>query len=150
MEIVIFGIFAGLIYFFYEKYFKKYQTKKWIEIFKKDLQKYSYLVHSKEYLTTKSEVRVWDFANFWKTKKWFFPYSVKSRIDRSHVDFAIISKKDLKIICAIELDDPSHLSDIAKERDEAKDIFFDFLKIPLFRFSSINPTDEDFKSVGFE
>jgi len=28
MEIVIFGIFAGLIYFFYEKYFKKYQTKK--------------------------------------------------------------------------------------------------------------------------
>lgn len=171
MEIVIFGVFAGLIYFFYEKYIKAYQIKKWIELFKKDLRKYGYLIHSKDYLTTKSEwiflrrlteyladkpviiltkVRVWDFANFRKTKKWFFPYSVKSRIDRSHVDFAIISKKDLKIICAIELDDPSHLSDIAKERDEAKDIFFDFLKIPLFRFSSSNPTDEDFKRVGFE
>jgi len=28
MEIVIFGIFAGLIYFFYEKYIKAYQIKK--------------------------------------------------------------------------------------------------------------------------
>lgn len=170
MDFFVFLFFAILGYFLYEKVYKKYQKEKGLVLFQKDLQKYGYLIRPKEYLTTRSEwiflcrlteyladkpviiltkVRVWDFANFRKTKKWFFPYSVKSRIDRSHVDFAVISKIDLKIICAIELDDPSHFSDIAKERDEAKDIFFKFLEIPLFRFSSVNPTDEEFKNVGF-
>ncbi len=170
MDFLIFLFFAVLGYFLYEKFYKKYQKEKWLALFQKDLQKYGYLIRPKEYLTTRSEwfflrrlteyladkpviiltkVRVWDFANFRKTKKWFFPYSVKSRIDRSHVDFAVISKIDLKIICVIELDDPSHFSEIAKERDEAKDIFFKFLGIPLLRLNSANPTDEEFKEAGF-
>lgn len=48
----------------------------------------------------------------------------------------------------IELDDPTHASQTAQERDEVKNFICDFLKIPLIRFDKISPTDEDFREKG--
>lgn len=161
-------VFLILIFLFF-----KYQNKnkvseiQWIDKFKKELEKYKYLIFKKDYVTTYSEwqffrrlvqytenkdvliftkVRVEDIIWIKATNKGFRPYSISGRLDRSHVDFVCVQKSTLKIICAIELDDPSHISDYAKEHDAVKNFIFDFVKIPLIRFTSISPTDEEFRA----
>lgn len=94
------------------------------------------------------KVRIGDIINCKSKKNGFRPYSIASRIDRSHIDFVIIKKSTLTIFCAIELDDYTHNSEKSKTRDEAKDILFDFVKIPLLRFKNTNPTDEEFIEKG--
>lgn len=139
-----------------------------IEQFKQDLQKYHYLIKKKDYVTTPREwkffrrlqdylkdkevlifnkIRVWDIIEVESTKNKFRPYSITSRIDRSHIDFIVVNKKTLKIICAIELDDYTHNTEKAKEKDEVKNILFDFAKIPLFRFTKDEPTNEEFDKI---
>lgn len=62
----------------------------------------------------------------------------------------ILRKSNLTIVCGIELDDPSHRSLTAQKRDKVKNELFAFVKIPLLRFESKNPSDEDFIKRGLK
>lgn len=60
---------------------------------------------------------------------------IKSR----HLDF-IITDKNLRILCAVELDDSSHFSSEAKAKDKLKDDILKDARIPLLRGYN-NPND---------
>lgn len=165
---LIIAVAIGL--FLYEKFFTKKQEKIfWMERFKQDVKKFSDLIYKKDYVTTRAEweffrrlqdftkekdvliftkVRVEDIIWVKSWKNGFRPYSITGRLDRSHFDFVAVQKSTLKLICVIELDDPTHASQTAQERDEVKNFICDFLKIPLIRFDKISPTDEDFREKG--
>ncbi|WP_051303381.1 DUF2726 domain-containing protein [Psychromonas aquimarina] len=55
------------------------------------------------------------------------------KVQAKHVDFVITEQKSSKILCAIELDDSSHLSTSAFQRDNEKNIALNSAKIPLIR-----------------
>ena len=61
---------------------------------------------------------------------------IKSR----HVDY-LITDRDFKIICAIELDDPSHGTKEAQKTDELKNEIYHTIGIPLYRVK----TSEDYR-----
>lgn len=140
-----------------------------IENFKVEVLKYRNFIYRRDYVTTPAEsqfynrllefigwrdilvftkVRVEDIIGFNPIRKWFRPWSISSRLDRSHIDFVCVRKSDLRVMCAIELDDPTHNSVVARERDEVKNFLFQLVGIPLFRFDSMNPTDEEFIAKG--
>jgi len=56
-----------------------------------------------------------------------------NRISPKHVDYLLCSKKDLSIICAIELDDASHQKAGRAQRDDFLDGVFASANIPLLR-----------------
>lgn len=62
---------------------------------------------------------------------WFTPISQQS------IDF-LICRKDFSIITAIELDDKSHLSKSAIDRDTKKDSNLAVAKVPLIRWHAVN------------
>lgn len=149
--------------------FKKNEKSIWIERFKQDVQKYKKFITKSDYLTTKSEweflwrlldytknkdvlictkVRVWDIIQVKNFSNWNRKLSISSRLDRSHFDFVCLQKSTLKIICVIELDDITHETKTAKERDETKNYICEFLKIPLIRFNSSTPSADDFAQKG--
>ena len=70
-----------------------------------------------------------------------------NKINRKHVDFLLCTKETLKPICAIELDDSSHLRQDRIERDAFVDKVFEASGLPLVRFKnkssySINEIEE--------
>lgn len=142
------------------------QKTNWIENFKSEVEKYKTFIQKRKYITTPSEwkfferltefaywkgvliftkVRVWDIIEVKNFSNGNRKFSISSRLDRSHFDFVAVEKATMRIICAIELDDPSHLTKTAQERDEIKDFICNFVWIPLIRFNKISPTDEEFK-----
>ncbi len=67
-----------------------------------------------------------------------------AHINRKSVDYALLSKNDLSIICAIELDDYTHDRENRKARDEEVERIFRETKLPLVRFRNISKlTDQD-------
>jgi ssDNA-binding Zn-finger/Zn-ribbon topoisomerase 1 len=57
-----------------------------------------------------------------------------NKIDRKHVDFLLCNSYNLQPICAIELDDASHLKQDRIERDIFVDKVFKTAELPLIRF----------------
>ena len=60
-----------------------------------------------------------------------------SKISQKHIDFLICDDK-LHPVCAVELDDKSHLSEEAKKNDDFKNNLFSTSKIPLYRIPSVS------------
>ena len=58
-------------------------------------------------------------------------YSAFSKIQAKHVDFALATKSNLKILCLIELDDNSHNNRERINRDKFVDEIYDTVKIPI-------------------
>lgn len=61
-----------------------------------------------------------------------------SHINGKSVDFILLKKSDLSILCAIELDDWSHNLDQRKKRDREIERLFKEVKLPLVRFKSVD------------
>ena len=55
-----------------------------------------------------------------------------SKLSQKHVDFAVMSIKG-DILCAVEVDDPSHRTPKTINRDQFVNSVFDAANIPLFR-----------------
>ena len=121
---------------------------------------YSYMPYTKQHLLTRTEyafymilieecnarnllicpkVRLEDFiyVTDQKNRAKYRGY-IKSR----HVDF-ILTDQSLRLLAAIELDDPSHNTAHAMQVDEFKNRLFETIKLPLFRIR----TDEDYKEA---
>ena len=69
-------------------------------------------------------------------------------ISRKHVDFVLCRPDTMEVICAVELDDKSHLRQDRRRRDEFVDKLFEQVGIPLFHIP-VKPgyTHEDFAPV---
>lgn len=65
-------------------------------------------------------------------KLWDTPAGYKIR--QRHVDFVLCSKRSLRIVAAIELDDASHLADEQRRKDEFLGDALRAAGIPLIRF----------------
>ncbi len=61
-----------------------------------------------------------------------------SHIDRKSVDFVLLRKADLTVLCAIELDDSSHNLSKRRERDREVERLFASVHLPLVRFKNID------------
>lgn len=81
------------------------------------------------------KVRLEDFINVTAKERMKYRGYIKSR----HVDF-LICDSALHILAALELDDPSHLSEKAQQTDYFKDQLYDSIGLPLFRI----PTGQDY------
>jgi hypothetical protein len=57
-----------------------------------------------------------------------------SLIAYKHVDFLLCDKQDSSIVCAIELDDRTHLSGMRRIKDAEKEYALNSAAIPLVRF----------------
>lgn len=59
-------------------------------------------------------------------------------INRKTVDYVLLSKSDLSVVCAIELDDSTHDSSTRRKRDAEVENIFQNVKFPLVRFRNIS------------
>lgn len=59
-----------------------------------------------------------------------------SKIQSKHLDFVVVDINSFEPLLAIELDDPSHLRDTAKERDAIKDEILHAANIPILRIKT--------------
>lgn len=59
-------------------------------------------------------------------------------INRKTVDYVLLSKSDLSVVCAIELDDSTHDSPARRKRDAEVENIFQNVKLPLVRFRNIS------------
>ncbi|WP_027483477.1 DUF2726 domain-containing protein [Deinococcus pimensis] len=59
-----------------------------------------------------------------------------ARLRDKHVDFLIVSTSNYEPVCAIELDGPSHNSEVQQNRDAVKDLAFRSALLPLIRLST--------------
>lgn len=59
--------------------------------------------------------------------------SQNNRIDRQHLDFALLDVKKNTVVLAIEVDDKSHQSKQSQMRDEKKDTALNMAGIPIVR-----------------
>ena len=66
-----------------------------------------------------------------------------AKISQKHIDFLICDEK-LHPLCAIELDDKSHLTEEAKKNDTFKNELFSSTHIPLYRIPSTSHYTEFF------
>ncbi|MBR3761519.1 MAG: DUF2726 domain-containing protein [Lachnospiraceae bacterium] len=102
---------------------------------------YMYLksIAAEEKLTLFAKVRLEDFIETTSTdNKMKYRGYIRSR----HIDFLVCDDK-LNILCAIELDGPSHYNKKSQEIDTFKNKLFETIKIPLYRVK----TDSDYNAV---
>ena len=132
------------------------------------IQKYGWMVTGNQYLFTRTEalfyrrleqiidsekyiicpkVRIADIISL-KKWGWNTPYVIFNRLAQKHVDFVLLGKSDLKIKCAIELDDYTHDTYKWREKDDFKNEMFEIARIPLFRTRNAEITTEEVKSWG--
>lgn len=64
--------------------------------------------------------------------------TLHNKINRKHVDFVLCNTDNMKMLCAIELDDKSHNRSDRIERDTFVDLVFESAKLPLIRFENRN------------
>lgn len=60
-------------------------------------------------------------------------HTYRNRIKSRSIDYTLVSNKNCKIICCVELDDYTHNSEKAKKNDEFKNNLFNAVNIPLYR-----------------
>jgi len=60
----------------------------------------------------------------------------RNKIDRKHIDFVLCDAKTMAVVAGVELDDASHESQKAKERDAVKDKACEVAGLPLLRFKA--------------
>ena len=118
------------------------------EIFFKRLCEY---VKDKDYIVC-PKVRLGDVIDIEKKRWhriWNFigrPWTVSGKLNRSHIDFVLIGKKNSMIKLAIELDDPkTHHSPYARYHDKIKNEAFKHVNIPLLRFQKAEVTEDEIK-----
>lgn len=81
-----------------------------------------------------SKVRLADIA---KVKKGTNNYMKHfNKIKSKHIDFLICDSVDFEPLLAIELDDPSHLTEEAKGRDHIKNKVLEAAEIPILRIKT--------------
>ncbi len=89
-------------------------------------------LENKDYIIC-PKVRVEDIVGV-KSHFGFRPWKVSWKLDRSHIDFLLIWKTDLRTKLAIEVDDPTHDTFLGKKRDNIKNEACRIAGIPLLRF----------------
>ena len=67
------------------------------------------------------------------TEKW---QSYRNKIDRKHIDFVLCDAQTMQVVAAVELDDKSHDSDRARQRDAVKNKACAAAGLPLIRFKA--------------
>ncbi len=65
-------------------------------------------------------------------------YGAFQHINRKTVDYVLLSKSDLSVVCAIELDDYTHDRRSRKQRDSEVERIFKSVNLPLVRFRNIS------------
>ncbi len=90
------------------------------------------------YILTK--VRLADIVQVRKGTKDYVKHF--NKIKSKHIDFVICDRVDFEPLLAIELDDPSHLKEDAKQRDYVKDKILEASEIPILRIKTQKKYDE--------
>ena len=63
------------------------------------------------------------------------PMGWVNKINRSHIDFVLCDPQTMRPLAAVELDDKSHDSEKARQRDETKDKACQAAGLKLIRFT---------------
>ncbi|MBX9809475.1 DUF2726 domain-containing protein [Candidatus Gracilibacteria bacterium] len=124
-------------------YEKCYLMTKRESLFFRKLSEYT---KDKDYIIC-PKVRVEDVIGVSKTNGMRL-WGISGKLDRSHIDFVLIGKTDLKTKFAIELDDSTHDSYYAKKHDRIKNDAFECTSIKLIRFDDPNVSPEEFLRKG--
>lgn len=82
-----------------------------------------------------AKVRIADLLKVRKSNKQKHFWSYFSKISQKHIDFVLIDPQTFITICAIELDDKSHLNLDRMKRDRFVNQIMAQTGIPLYRFS---------------
>lgn len=90
------------------------------------------------YILTK--VRLADIVQVRKGTKDYVKHF--NKIKSKHIDFVICDRVDFQPLLAIELDDPSHLKEDAKQRDYVKDKILEASEIPILRIKTQRKYDK--------
>lgn len=91
------------------------------------------------YILTK--VRLADIVKVRKGTKDYLKYF--NRIKSKHIDFVICDCVDFEPLLAIELDDPSHLTEEAQERDYVKNKVLEASDVPILRVKTQKKYNEE-------
>lgn len=124
-------------------YAKGYLMTKREALFFRKLSEY---IQNKDYIIC-PKVRLEDIIGI-KNNGRFRPWIVSWKLDRSHIDFVLIGKTDLRTKFAIELDDTTHDTFRWNKSDSIKDEAFARINIPLLRFREANITPNELYSMG--
>ncbi len=69
------------------------------------------------------------------------------KVNSISVDYVIVDKVTLDTLLAIELDDKTHNSKKAYDKDTEKDNLFKSINLPLIRFDSIKISNEEINKI---
>lgn len=144
-------ILIGMVYIF--KGIGKIKQAEDSDENKDQIKKAQYRYYAKPYVMTSRENECFKILNEIFSSKWFvvpqvhlsalLDYRVKGQnwnaafrhINGKSVDFVLIGKESYKVICAIELDDSTHIKPDRIERDVEIERMFKEARIPLARIS---------------
>lgn len=80
------------------------------------------------------KIRLGDLLTVKKgTEKW---QSYFNKIKSKHIDYVLCDPQTMHVVAAVELDDASHNSEKARQRDEVKDKACQAAGLPLVRFKA--------------
>lgn len=88
-----------------------------------------------------SKVRLADIVKVRKGTNNYMKYF--NKIKSKHIDFLICDSVDFEPLLAIELDDPSHLSEEAQDRDYIKNKVLESAGIPILRIKTQKKYNKD-------
>lgn len=121
-----------------------YQRKMLLTSYEYKLYKLLKPLADKNNLHIMSKVRIIDFISVKRGMTKNEAYSYICKIKQSHIDFLICNPENLYPLAAIELDDNTHQSIKAQNRDKFKDEVFKSAGIKLYRVKSIS---EDLEKI---
>ena len=146
---IVIVVFIGIAYIF--KGIGKIKQAEDSDENKDQIKKAQYRYYAKPYVMTSRENDCFKILNEIFSSKWFvvpqvhlsafLDYRVKGQnwnaafrhINGKSVDFVLIGKESYKVICAIELDDSTHIKPDRIERDVEIERMFKESRIPLAR-----------------
>lgn len=115
-----------------------YQRKMLLTSYEYKLYKLLKPLTDKNNLHIMSKVRIIDFISVKRGMTKNEAYSYICKIKQSHIDFLVCNPENLYPLAAIELDDNTHQSLKAQEKDKFKDEVFKSAGIKLYRIKNIN------------
>lgn len=115
-----------------------YQRKMLLTSYEYKLYKLLKPLADKNNLHIMSKVRIIDFISVKRGMTKNEAYSYICKIKQSHIDFLVCNPENLYPLAAIELDDNTHQSLKAQEKDKFKDEVFKSAGIKLYRIKNIN------------
>lgn len=115
-----------------------YQRKMLLTSYEYKLYKLLKPLADKNNLHIMSKVRIIDFISVKRGMTKNEAYSYICKIKQSHIDFLICNPENLYPLAAIELDDNTHQSLKAQEKDKFKDEVFKSAGIKLYRIKNRN------------